>query len=189
MRRRALFATLALVAAPSTFTPSAVSGREREPGPSLRPDQHASLVLLGRVWGFAKYHHPRFAVSGADVDSALFAAVPRVLAAPSAASGRDSVAAWLDAVGPPPPCASACATPATTPALAPDIDWIRDTVLVGPAVAERLERIYAARPRDGAQHYVRPVARIGNPEFIHEPVYGRAALDRPEVRLLGVFRL
>lgn len=157
--------------------------------PALRADQQASLILLGRVWGFAKYHHPGFATTTADVDSALFDAVPRVLAAPSAAAARDSIAAWLDAVGPIPPCSGACGAVPPSAALRPDIDWIRDTALVGTALAPRLARVHAARPRVGALRYVKPVAGVSNPEFINEPVYGEVELDRPEVRLLAVFRL
>jgi C-terminal processing protease CtpA/Prc len=182
MRRWALLSALALL-------PVAATAQVRfAPAAALRPDQHASLALLGRVWGFAKYHHAGFVTAGADADSALLHRIPRVLAAPSAAAARDSIAAWLDAIGTPPPCASACAAPPASPALAPAIDWIRDTALVGAALAPRLERIHAARPQVDRQHYVAPAA-TRNPEFTNERAYAPGELDRPEVRVLGVFRL
>ena len=174
--------------------PVAAAAQSRfAPTPALRADQQESLLLLGRVWGYAKYHHPRFVVAGANVDSALMDVVPRVLAAPSAAAARDSIAAWLDAVGAPPPCGSDCAPPpAPAPmssAFHPELDWIRAGAVVGAAVAPRLERIHAARPRVAKQHYVGPVANVANPEFTNEPQYTAAELDRPAVRALGVFRL
>jgi len=158
--------------------------------PALRADQYESLILLGRVWGFAKYHHSRFVVAGANADSALFNAVPRVLGARSSTSARDSIAAWLDAVGTPTPCSSDCVAPPTSTALTPEIGWTRDTALVGAGLARRLGIIYAARKQVARQHYVASASpQVNNPEFTNEPGYDVRDLARPEVRALGVFRL
>jgi C-terminal processing protease CtpA/Prc len=175
----------ALAILPST----AIAQQQFAGAPQLRPDQRESLVLLGRVWGFAKYHHARFVVAGANVDSALIDAFPRVLAAPSAIAARDSIAAWLDGIGTPPPCASMCAKDPVSTALVPEIEWIRDPAVVGTALATRLQEIHAARPSVARQAYVGPVMGVRNPEFTNEPVHSPPALSRPEIRVLGVYRL
>jgi len=182
VRLRALLSALVLLPAATSAQPRVATA------PALHANQVESLILLGRVWGFAKYHHPRFVVTGANVDSALFDALPRVLGAPSTAAARDSIAAWLDAVGTPTPCASDCAAPPASPALTPEIGWIRDTALVGQALARRLEEIYAARRRVERQHYVEP-AQVRNPSFTNEPEYDVRELARAPVRVLGVFRM
>src|SRR5512138_3027534 len=129
MRLRTLVSLLATL-------PSAALAQLQFPAtPQLPSDQRESLVLLGRVWGFVKYHHPRFVVDGANVDSALMAAFPRVMTAPSADAARDSIAAWVDGIGAPRPCGGSCASPPVSPALTPEIDWIRDPGVVGRALA------------------------------------------------------
>jgi C-terminal processing protease CtpA/Prc len=183
-------ATLALALLTTLFhAPGAIGAQTTFPAaPTLRRDQIESLILLSRVWGFAKYHHSRFVVHGADVDKALRDGIPRVLAATSAHAARDSIAAWLDGLGAPSACTS-CAVPPTQTALPTDIGWIGDTAAVGPAIASRLARIYAARHRVTRQHYVGPVANVGNPEFSNELPYLPSDLADPTIRALAVFRL
>lgn len=182
MRRLRIFASAL------TILPATTLAQARSAAPALRSDQRESLVLLGRVWGFAKYHHARFAVAGANVDSALLDAFPRVLAARSANAARDSIASWLDRIGTPSPCATRCATLPDSPALVPEIEWIRDSSVTGGAIATKLQHIYAERSSVTRQVYVGP-AQVRNPEFTNEPDHMPPHLGRPEVRVLGVFRL
>jgi hypothetical protein len=153
----------------------------------LSPAQTEALVLLGRVWGFVKYHHPRVTAGVVDWDAALRRAVPAVLAARTAAAARDTVDAWLAALGDPAPCAP-CAAPVADAQLRADVDWIRDAARLGPALSGRLARVYANRSTAPAQHYVRLARGVGNPEFTNEDPYDADPLPPADLRVLGVFR-
>lgn len=155
----------------------------------LRPDQYESAVLLGRVWGFVKYHHARFVVAGANADSALIESFSLVLEAKTPTAARDSIVAWLDRIGPPPPCADRCASGTGDVALSADIAWIRDSAAVGARIAERLGRIHAERPQVARQHYAGPATQAQNPGFTNEPPYEARFLAHSMIRLVGVFRL
>jgi C-terminal processing protease CtpA/Prc len=197
--------------------PAALHGQTQAPSQStaaptprlpatLRSDQRESLVTLGRVWGFVKYHHPRFVQAGANVDSALFDVLPRVLAAKIAPAALDSMSAWLDAMGTPTPCTTGCVKvpvaagpgvpangiPALTPvtaALLPSLEWIHDPAVVSPKLSTRLVAIHSARPAVAKQHYVGPASGVRNPQFTNEPQYSETRLSEPALRLLGVYRL
>lgn len=197
--------------------PAALHGQAQAPSQSsaaptprlsttLRPDQRETLVTLGRVWGFVKYHHPRFVLAGANVDSALFDVLPRVLAAKSAPAALDSLSAWVDAMGTPTPCTTRCVKvpvaagpgdptngiPAMAPVTAaflPSLEWIHDAAVVSPTLSARLVAIHAARPAVAKQHYVGPASSVRNPQFTNEPQYSQTRLSEPAPRLLGVYRL
>lgn len=47
----------------------------------LSPAQIQHLALLAKVWGFAKYHHPKVTAGGTNWDYDLFRVIPTVLAA------------------------------------------------------------------------------------------------------------
>lgn len=153
----------------------------------LTPVQIDDLVLLGKVWGFAKYYHPRITSGQVDWDHELLAVLPDVLAAPDRAATTKRLSAWLAALGDPAPCQS-CATLPTDAALLPDLDWIRDRKQLGSDLADRLQRIYRNRPADGKQYYVALAEGVGNPEFTHEATYAYPSLPDANHRLLALFR-
>ena len=57
-----------------------------------------NIELLGRVWGFAKYHHPVFADSTVNIDYELFELLPKV-----ARAGKEErnnlLERWVDGLG------------------------------------------------------------------------------------------
>src|SRR5579862_3872122 len=50
---------------------------------ALTPLQVQDLVMLGRVWGFLKYHHPLVTAGRRNWDYELFRVMPRVIRARS----------------------------------------------------------------------------------------------------------
>lgn len=98
------------------------------------PRVPGNLETLCRVWGYAKYHHPVFCdtLCRVDVDSALFALLPKVVHADRDTRNRHLLD-WVRSLG------------AYTPnrvdyeqSLAPlelvstvDLAWTRDTTLLG----------------------------------------------------------
>jgi hypothetical protein len=70
----------------------------------LTPLEIANLALLGRVWGFVKYHHPKVTSGQLHWDYELFRVMPAVLAARDRAAAEAVLVSWLGKLGPVPPC-------------------------------------------------------------------------------------
>ena len=153
----------------------------------LTPIQVENLALLGRVWGFAKYHHPRITSGAVSWDYELFRVLPSILGAPDRASAGAAVSEWLEGLGDPDERDVRAELPAELH-LAPDLDWIRDRGLLGDALSEPLQLIYDRRPADVEHYYVSHARGVGNPIFSGETSYPAQPLPDAGFRLLALYR-
>jgi hypothetical protein len=156
---------------------------------SISDIQIQNLVTLGKVWGFLKYHHP--AVTGRlhHWDYDLFRVLPQVLNASDTAGANAAMSAWIANLGPLQNCAP-CATLDTNDLhLGPDLDWIKDTTLLGPDLSQMLQTIYQNRSATGQQFFVSLVPNIKNPSFDNELSYGGLSLPDSGYQVLALFRL
>lgn len=183
---------LALVTLPAA-SPRAVQFTP-DPNPRVRADslsaeQIDALVLLGKVWGYAKYHHPHVTSGRARWDDELRRIIPVVLSARGEHAGRDAIAGWLAGVGEPLPetCRRRCALAPDGVHLRPDIDWIRDAPSLGPELSRLLVRIHRHRPT-GTSHHVSFMPNVGNPVFENESAYEDEPLPAADLRLLALYR-
>ncbi len=154
---------------------------------TVTPQQVENLSLLGRVWGFLKYHHPAVVDGSIHWDFELFRVLPRVMAAADHGEMLEVLTAWIDALGPIPPC-DPCAEEAVDPAQAAAIDWIRDTDLLGDRLSTQLQAVHAVRPADGQQFWVGLMPNVGNPDFSREPGYANLPVVDTGYRLLALYR-
>jgi C-terminal processing protease CtpA/Prc len=146
------------------------------------------LSLLGKIWGFLKYHHPEVAGGKRHWDYDLFRILPAVLAAPDRAAVRAALVKWIAGVGPVGACEK-CATLETVNAhLRPSLDWLRDEALLGTELSRTLQEIYRNRPANGKQFYVTKVGGVGNPTFDHELAYTGAKPGDSGYQILAVYR-
>lgn len=145
------------------------------------------LSLLGRVWGFAKYHHPKIRRGEVNWDYELFRVLPSVLAATEHEDVLAALAAWLNRLGDPPPC-EPCVGEALDAHLTPDLDWIRDRRVLGVELSARLQLLRARRPANPGDYLVRGAPGVGNPNFSDEDSYSDQPLPDPGYRLLGLYR-
>ena len=154
---------------------------------NLTPVQVENLVMLGKVWGFLKYHHPAIIAGKRHWDYDLFRVMSGVLAARDRASGQRALAAWVASLGDAPPCSSCVKTPKGR-AILPRLGWISDRKLLGKDLSARLRAIYARRPDVDEQFYVAKTPMVGNPDFSNE--LGYTALKEPDAgfRLLSLYR-
>jgi hypothetical protein len=172
-----------------------VAGRAFEPvvveprsGVDPRPlsDQDVrNLALLGRVWGFAKYHHQAVTAGSIDWDAELFQVLPRVLDSGDGDAAASTIDAWLAGLGEP-ACEPCAAAPGDVHP-GPDHDWIHDVASLGTALSGRLARIHRNRAALTAQRYVSHAPGVGNPIFHDEPY---VELRDPDAgfRMLALFR-
>ena len=153
----------------------------------LTKTQIANLAMLGKVWGFLKYHHPAIAAGKRHWDYDLFRVLPRVLSAADAAAARSVVLEWVTSLGAVPAC-SPCASLAQGELhLKPPVTWLTEDAL-GSGLAASLREIHRNRPAAGRQFYLSLTPNIGNPEFNHEPAYATLKLPDGGYQLLGLYR-
>ena len=150
----------------------------------LSTTQIQNLSLLGKVWGFVKYHHPAITSGTRHWDYDLFRVLPAVLAARDRAAAEGVVREWLNRLGASAPC-SLCAEPTGDDVhLRPNIGWIDTTA---PDLARLLRTIHGGRSR-GPQFFVTQAPTIGNPQFDREPAYASVSFPDAGYQLLALYR-
>ena len=158
------------------------------------PRVPGNLETLCRVWGYAKYHHPVFCdtLCRVDVDSALFALLPKVVHADRETRNRHLLD-WVRSLGAYTPNRVECEQ-----TLAPydlvetaDLGWTADTVLLGGELSKLLQELrYAER---GENYYLRMGTMENGPGYHYlslrnEKFYPTQQMDSG-LNLLTLFRL
>ena len=158
------------------------------------PRAVGNLETLCRVWGYAKYHHPVFCdtLCRVDVDSALFALLPRVVHADRVTRNRHLLD-WVRSLGDYTPNKIECEQ-----ALAPydlvetaDLGWTADTVLLGGELSKLLQDLrYAERDEN---YYLRLGQPDQGPDYQYLSLRGESFYPTPQMdsglNLLLLFRL
>jgi C-terminal processing protease CtpA/Prc len=155
---------------------------------SLTPVQTQNLEMLGRVWGFVKYHHPAVAAGKHHWDYELFRVMPKVLAANNRNAADTAVADWIRGLGDVSDCRSDCAQLSDKDLhFGPQLRWLNNDSVVGPDLAQLLRTIYRNRAK-GSKFYISHAQGVGNPVFEHEPAYPNVRFPDPGYQLLALYR-
>jgi hypothetical protein len=151
--------------------------------------QITNLVILGKVWGFLKYHHPAVTAGNRDWDRDLLQVLPRVLAAPDQASADAIMLHWIRDLGAITECLRCVGPLPNNVELSPDLGWLSDKTLLGPELSDVLRRIYLNRV-PSQQWYVSLARFIRNPEFQRETAYPSYSKSNADfgTQILAVFR-
>ncbi len=165
----------------------------------LEKRQVEDLAVLGKVWGFLKYHHPAIARGDHNWDYELFRILPKILAAKNKNHRNEILFAWVESLGaftagpPPPPAApkapikdgvKVAAVPQIK--LSPDLSWLTSKTL-GDKLAGQLTAVKNAK-RESKNYYIGFAPGIGNPIFKNEAAYKTMAYPDAGYRLLSLFR-
>ena len=152
---------------------------------AITPQQLDNLVLLGKFWGFIKYHHPAVAGGQYDWDAELLRLLPDYLAAANAQQRDGKLSAWLTELGQVPDCPT-CQSADASAVLTPDLGWI-DRSSLSVSLKQQLHHLYYNR-HQGSHHYIGAKQGVGNPEFLNEAAYQQMAHPDDEYRLLALYR-
>ncbi len=153
----------------------------------LTATQIANLALLGKVWGFLKYHHPLVTAGKKHWDYELFRIMPPVLNAADAATARSAIRGWIAALGDVPDCTTCAKLNERELHLRPPVTWLTDDAL-GPELGATLRAVYRNRSTAGRQHYLSLAPNAGNPSFDHELPYSNLTFPDAGYRLLALYR-
>ncbi len=143
--------------------------------------QIESLVLLGKVWAFLKYHHPQIGRGDVNWDYSLIRVLPAVLEASTESDRQQAILSLVEGLEP--VIAAECSMPAPDEIhLSPDLSWIDDPE-VGSELASALRSVYEGRYQE-THYYVRGTPYSTFSECEYED------MDIPDTgfRLLALYR-
>lgn len=143
--------------------------------------QIKNLEILGKVWGFVKYHHPKVASGTVHWDYELFRMLPLI----NEPNFTSLLAQKINALG---------SYPITTKKLPdaekikafPQTAWIRDTALLGDSLSATLVQLQLAKVK--TNYFVSQYPHVGNPKFDNELSYATMDWNDAGYKLLSLFR-
>jgi hypothetical protein len=171
---------------PSVQQPSPDQATTQAQIVEFNAEQIDNLVLLAKVWGFLKYHHPVITTGARAWDEELRKILPRILAARNHSDAVSELSAWIESLGSIKKCDS-CASLEADTYLNPDIQWISDRRVLGDKLALQLLNIHRNR-LPTTQFYIALDPNVGNPIFAHEESYPGDIATDSSLKLLAVFR-
>lgn len=144
------------------------------------------MVLLCKIWGFVKYHHPAVAAGKYNWDFELFQVMPLVLKAQSKGELEEIIYKWIQFLGEIKSSKKALDENQSTIEIYPDISWIEDSLLLGNKITKYLINIKQAERNN--YHYYVDLEPTGNAKFTNENAYSNLTNPDTGYRLLALFR-
>ena len=151
--------------------------------PSLDDKTINNLELLGRVWGFLKYHHPEIAKGNYNWDFELFRFLPTYIGVESQDERDKLIIDWIDSLGELKAC-SRCKQGDEDAFLKSDLAWIDKQ---NKDLNSKLLYVYKNRSQ-GKQHYINIKGNVRNPDFTNENAYVNMPYPDEGFRLLSLYR-
>jgi C-terminal processing protease CtpA/Prc len=152
---------------------------------NLTPEKIDNLELLGRIWGFLKYHHSEIAKGNYNWDYELFRIVPSYLNEVNETKKEELLLEWIENLGQIDECKS-CTPTSEQALLKPDSKWIIDSI-VSESLKNKLHYIYNNR-NQGEHYYIKMAPFVGNPVFENEKAYANMPYPDAGYRLLALYR-
>lgn len=143
-----------------------------------------NLELLGKIWGFLKYHHPEVGKGKYDWDDELFQFLPEFMNLNDTRQRDESLLRWIEKYGELPECTT-CKETAADAYQKPDFSWVENGNM-SVVLKEKIKEIYQNR-HQGTHYYVKKAYHDGNPEFLNEKPYSTSFPDK-NLRLLALYR-
>lgn len=144
-----------------------------------------NLEVLGKIWGFLKYHHPAIASGDYNWDYELFRMLPDYLKVKNKQERDEVLAAWIEKYGKLSKCKKCKPTPEDA-VLKPDLSWIDNSDLSQP-LKKSLKEVYANR-NQGKHYYISLHPKVNNPDFKNENPYSQMTPSDDGFKLLSLFR-
>ncbi|MFZ1790273.1 MAG: S41 family peptidase [Saprospiraceae bacterium] len=150
---------------------------------SLSLETNNNLELMGRIWGFLKYHHPQIAKGNYNWDYELFRILPKYMEAQNSDQREDLLIHWINSLGSIEKCTS-CQSTVENAKIKPDLKWLDN---LGLGLKNKLLFVYENRSQE-SNYYVGLAPGIGNPEFKNENQYIMMTYPDDGFRLLSLYR-
>ena len=145
----------------------------------------SGLELLGRIWGFLKYHHPAIAKGNHNWDYELFRVLPKFLTANNNSEREVVLLAWINSLGEVSKY-DACVKSSTDAVIKPDLRWMNEMISSN-KLRTKLHFIDCNR-HQGNHFYIAMTPKIGNPNFKNENSYSYMPFPDEGFRLLTLYK-
>ena len=146
---------------------------------------HKQLELLGKLWGFLKYHHPEVGKGKYNWDYELFRILPAYLKTGNTTERDKVLLDWINKYGKIPVCTSCRNTPSDA-YLKPDLSWIEKSNMNND-LKKKIQEIYSNR-HQGKHYYIELAPNVGNPVFLNEKSYSNMPYPDAGFRLLTLYK-
>ena len=148
----------------------------------LNEIQKRNVFVLGKVWGFVKYHHPVIAEGKISWDYELFRMLPKI----DNKNFDNELVKWINKLG------TFKTTTQKLPKeseikLLPNTKWISDTNLISSELSTLLQKVNNA-DRSDKNYYIQLYRGVNNPDFTNEKVYAKMKYSDTGIKLLAAFR-
>lgn len=153
--------------------------------PALSDQLVDNLELLGRIWGFMKYHHPEIGKGNYNWDYELFRVLPQYLKADNKDVRDEVLFGWINKYGKPDSCKN-CKPTAEDAFLKPDLKWVED-IGMSKELKNVIRYIYENRYQ-GEHFYISRAPDVGYPVFNNENPYVDMPYPDQGFRLLSLYR-
>ncbi len=154
---------------------------------NLSMQQEVNATILGKVWGFLKYHHPQIASGNYNWDYELFRNMEPIIKCKTSAERDQKILSWIQTYGKLKSCKK-CKETNPDAELKPDHRWITQEGL-SVKLQETLQNIYKNRFQ-GNQYYIDYASKqVGNPDFKNENDYANMPYPDSGFRLLALYRV
>lgn len=144
--------------------------------------QFKNLYILGKIWGFVKYHHPEIAKGNINWDSELL----RTISVIDSADFENQVLSWLKKFEKP-TSEKQIEHVTKNVALEADSNWIL-SLDIGSKDLRELLRTLREAPKEKVNYHLKFAPNIGNPLFKNERSYKEMKWDDDGLKLIGLFR-
>lgn len=185
MNTRRLF-TVVLLLCSSTLA-SAVLADESDELPPLSTQGAENLYLVGKVWGYLKYHHPAVTSGCLDWDKELLARLASLRDQETKDDLLEKLDGWVAELdnfqGD-----SSCTRPESEVAHSSSSVWATNPKVVGQDLSRRIQDIESALTPGVGQHYVSLRPGVGNPVFQNEHDYADVDPLDWKYRILALYR-
>ena len=141
-----------------------------------------NLELLGKIWGFLKYHHPEIAEGNYNWDYGLFRILPEYLEISTQHERDNMLIDWIDSLGQIKKCVE-CKPNPDDAFIKPSMQWIENQ---DSQLANKLMSVYDGR--NNSDHYYVTLTSVGNPMFTNEDDYSNMSYSDDGLKLLSLFR-
>jgi C-terminal processing protease CtpA/Prc len=153
--------------------------------PVLNESKIRDLELLGKLWGFLKYHHPEVGKGNYNWDNELFRLFPAYLKTENTNERDQVLIDWINKYG----AISICNTCKETPTdayLKPNLLWVESSNM-NSDLKKRIQDVYTNR-HQGEHYYIKMAPGVGNPDFSNEKPYANMTYPDAGFRLLALYR-
>jgi hypothetical protein len=153
--------------------------------PALNEPFIANLDLLGKLWGFLKYHHPEVGKGNYNWDYELFRILPEYIKAKNNTERDKTLLNWINKYGKIPTCTTCKETPSDA-YLKPDLSWTEKNDMNND-LKKKIQEIYSNR-HQGENYYIKMAPNVGNPQFSNENPYNNMPYPDAGFRLLTLYK-